>query len=118
MNSATRKIPVSGARITAVKTPHMPTITKFCSCRSMIPVKLTARAKAKPVNAPMNIDGAKMPPSPPEPTVSTEVTTLTKIAAPSSSTAAVTPGSSASSGDCETIGLKLPLKISAIAQYP
>ena len=74
-----RKIPVSGARITAVKTPHMPTATKLYSCSWITPVRLTSRAKANPAKAPMNIEGAKMPPSPPESTVSTDAITLTRI---------------------------------------
>ena len=106
-----RKIPVSGARMTAVNTPHMPTAVKLHSCSSKSPVRLTRRAKPKPVKAPMNIDGAKMPPSPPESTVRTETTTF------SSSTAIktmiriiVSDGSIDRSGELLAISERFPAK--------
>ena len=76
-----RKIPVSGARSEEVKTPHMPAATKFAS-ESSRPVKsLTSRASRNPVKAPVNMVGAKMPPSPPHSSVKTVPTTLSRTAA-------------------------------------
>ena len=50
--------------------PAMPTAIKFEIWSWLIPMVLKRKAVPKPVSPPVNKDGAKMPPLPPDPSVS------------------------------------------------
>ena len=73
-----RKMPVKGACITPLISPHMPNMAKFLSGMSMPSTSYMFQSlqKMKPQMQPRNRLGAKIPPQPPPPLVAVEANTL------------------------------------------
>ena len=75
VSSAMRKMPVSGACMTPAIKPDIPAKAKLASGTPR-PIIFIKRAQIKPTIAPINSDGAKIPPTPPPPLVATEANIL------------------------------------------
>ena len=66
MISAIKNTDVNGIFITPDKTPAIPTTVKFITFKFVKPDAFKPVAIKKPNNPPINKDGAKMPPLPPD----------------------------------------------------
>ena len=80
LSAAMRNIPVSGACSTPAIIPLIPNKTKIDSGTRMLKYE-NIYEKNRPMVAPINNDGAKIPPTPPAPNVSEAAMTFIKITA-------------------------------------